>query len=371
MSLAFINIFLSLFTFGIVVAFLGASKLYIAQKLGLNDARMAWLISLNQFSNLLGTLIAGYGLVSISYKLVLGSGFLLIIGSIWLVGTYQIYWPVTIALSGLGLGGSFLNVGSNALLPVLRPNNPSSITNLAHACFGFGALVLPILLTLLLRRFGWRKALNILTFLILIPTLMSLVAFYPTTSNLPNSTNSFSFLANKTILLAMLASFCYVAIEASLATWLTTYLKQAGWNEIKASGFVAFFWLALMVGRLLASSLLTANNGLFLIQLLTLILIITLMSMTTFITLWTSVLSVVMLGFCCAPIFPTLVGVTFAKFDSALSGNIYALVAAVGMGGATILPYIVGRVSSSISIYYGLRILILPASILLLTAFYL
>lgn len=371
MSLAFINIFLALFIFGVVVAFLGTTKLYIAQKLFLNDASMALLISLNQFSNLLGTLIAGYWLVSLSYKLVLGCGFLIIIFSIWLVGTYQISLPVALALSGLGLGGSFLNVGSNALLPVLNPNNPASITNLAHACFGFGALILPIILTYLLKKFGWSKALKLIAALILIPTIASLVAFYPASQGLSSSTSEITLSWNQTIVLAMIASFCYVGIEASLATWTTTYLKNAGWSDVKASSFLALFWLGLMIGRLLVGTLITPSNGQLIIQLVVFVLILTLIIMTTIVTPWISVLSVVVLGFCCAPIFPTLIGVTFAKFDSALSGNIYALIAAVGMGGATIFPYIIGRLSSSLSIYYALRSLVPPAIILLIIAFYL
>ncbi|WP_013323019.1 MFS transporter [Gloeothece verrucosa] len=371
MNLAFINVFVALFIFGIVVAFLGAAKLYIADKLSLNDARMAQLFSLNQFSCLIGLVIAGSGFFSTHYKLVLGSGFLMIIVSIWLIGTEPKYLAFALAFSGLGLGGSFLNAGSNALLPVLNHNNPTSITNLAHASYGFGALVLPILFTYLLKNFGWRKALKIIAVILLIPTGAALTAIYPESTTLSGSTKPIVLSGNQTIGLALIASFCHIGIESSLAIWTTTYLKSAGWNEIKASSLVTFFWLALMLGRLFAGTVVTLDNGALVIQVAIVLLMMTLIFMTSLITPWSSILSVFVLGFCCAPIFPTLISIIFAKFDAALSGNIYTLLASVGMGGATIFPYLIGRLSSSLSIYYGLRFLLAPASIMLLVTFFL
>jgi hypothetical protein len=59
------------------------------------------------------------------------------------------------------------------------------------------------------------------------------------------------------------------------------------------------------------------------------------------------------------------------KFDASLSGNIYALIAAIGMVGSSIFPYGIGKISELSSIHLGSKLLIMPAIILLVVAFYL
>ncbi len=364
------NIFAALFIFGFVVSFLGTIKLPLAEKLALNDSQIGRLITINQSANLLGTLLAGYWLINISHRLVLGLGyFLIILSFLWLRNLNsrtQVLFPIL----GFGVGGSFLNVTSNALLPILNLENPNAFTNLAHACFGIGALSLPILLGILLTQKGWKTSLKILGIISLFPAVVALLGVYPQVSEITGNQGEITLVWRSLLTLIVLAIFCYVGIEVSLGIWISTYLKKIGWPELKASSLVALFWLGMVGGRLIGGLLFTnAETKLFLLFYAG-VLVITLLAMTTLRSPVIGVVIVFLCGLGCGPIFPTLASFTLSQFHPSLGDTVYAIIASMGMLGSTIFPYLIGWVSTRFSIYYGLRLLIMPAVFLFGLIFY-
>jgi fucose permease len=87
--------------------------------------------------------------------------------------------------------------------------------------------------------------------------------------------------------------------------------------------------------------------------------------MTQFLNQRSSVAYILILGFSCASIFPTLTGWLFVRFDANLSGTIYALISGTGMIGSSLFPYIVGHISEQFSIIRGFQLLVIPSSFLL------
>ncbi len=369
MNLGLINVFLPLFSFGMTVAFLGAIKLRLAQRLHLNDAQIASFVSLAPLSNVVGTLVGGYWLVGISYQLVIIGGFFSSIISTLLFSQVKTSFLLVVAVIALGLGGSWLNLGSNALLAALVPNNLASITNLAHACFGIGALILPLFLSALLRRLSWRYALGVFTIVLILLTLPALLSSYPESGGIIIKENSPNLLTNPIIELAMLASLCYVGIESSLGIWTTTYLRYLGWEELTASSLVSLFWFGLTGGRLMAGFWITSENSLAAIQGSMIVILITLTIMTLFLKRWLSIVGIITLGLACALIFPTLVGWLFSQFDPRLSGTIYALISGTGMIGSALFPFILGKISNQFSIIRAIQLLLIPGSCLLAISF--
>jgi ABC-type Fe3+-siderophore transport system permease subunit len=66
--------------------------------------------------------------------------------------------------------------------------------------------------------------------------------------------------------------------------------------------------------------------------------------------------------------FPTIVGVTFSKFDAGLYGSIFGIIFSVGLLGPTFLPFVIGKLSVGRSIQQTLPIAAVVAGALLVIA---
>ena len=77
-----------------------------------------------------------------------------------------------------------------------------------------------------------------------------------------------------------------------------------------------------------------------------------------------ALVAIVLTGLVFAPIFPTIVGVTFAKFEPALYGSIFGIIFAVGLLGATFVPKFIGNMSVGRSVQGSLPIAAVMAGLL-------
>jgi fucose permease len=81
--------------------------------------------------------------------------------------------------------------------------------------------------------------------------------------------------------------------------------------------------------------------------------------------------AVMLTGLVFAPIFPTIVGVTFAKFDPSLYGSIFGIMFSVGLLGATFVPKVVGNLSAGATVQGSLQIVLGMAVALFLISLFL
>ena len=82
------------------------------------------------------------------------------------------------------------------------------------------------------------------------------------------------------------------------------------------------------------------------------------------------VIAVLLAGLAFAPIFPTIVGITFAKFDSSLYGSIFGIIFAFGLLGGTLVPKFIGNLSVGSTVQQSLPIAAIMAVILLFISFF-
>ena len=77
------------------------------------------------------------------------------------------------------------------------------------------------------------------------------------------------------------------------------------------------------------------------------------------------IIAVLLAGLAFAPIFPTIVGVTFAKFDPSLYGSIFGIIFSIGLFGGTFVPKYIGNLSVGSTVQQSLPIAAIMAGILL------
>jgi fucose permease len=84
-----------------------------------------------------------------------------------------------------------------------------------------------------------------------------------------------------------------------------------------------------------------------------------------------AVAAVMLTGFVFAPIFPTIVGVTFAKFEPSLYGSIFGIIFSIGLLGATFVPKIIGNLSAGATVQQSLLIVLGMAVLLFVISIFL
>jgi fucose permease len=157
-------------------------------------------------------------------------------------------------------------------------------------------------------------------------------------------------LANAAVLLSGFVWFCYIGLEVSAASWTTTYLKKAGFEEKQASVIFSLFWVAMMLGRFAASQAVTTEIGRVTIQIAAVAAALFILVMTLQTPRAVGAACVILLGLCFAPMFPTTVGLRFAKFQPHLYGSVFAIIFAIGLLGSSVVPAAIGAVSSRATI---------------------
>lgn len=292
----------------------------------------------------------GYLLASIGYgwlHSVFGTGTLLGGGSVLMVvGIAGIAAaPVWILVAGaailLGLGGGLVDTGMNAHAALVF--DVGSI-NLLHACFGVGASLGPIVVTLSLVATGvWRAGYAVLA---LIQVLVA-VAVWTRRSRWAGEEpdlNSDAPVAGRRrqLWLHLILFFLYTGVEVATGQWAFTLLSEGRGMETVAAGvWVAVYWGGLTAGRLgfgvvgnrLAPSRILGGSML--------------MSLLGLAILWFDIfgigvvgLPIAGLGF--AAVFPTLVSLTPTRIGRVRSTRSMGFQLAAANLGAAGVPWVLG-----------------------------
>jgi fucose permease len=353
MTMAMVAAVLAVFTFGMVTVFPGSIKLRLVERVSIDDAQMGSTVTVWQITTLVLTLFVGPLLDRIGHKPILIFGFIIVALAMWLFATVKHAAGVFVASALLGAGGSCVNSGGNTLLPALNTSNPAAASNLGNVFFGLGAFVVPFLASFLFTRFSYRTTVSVFGGVSLAAVLPAAFGTYPAVASSYDLSSALALIHNPTALIAGLILFCYIGLEVSSATWTTTYLKNVGYSESKSSLVFSLFWVAMIVGRLIASQTVTTSIGKHIIASAALLAAAGLFILIVTKNRVLAGLVVILLGLCYAPIFPTTVGVTFSRFDPSMYGSVFALMFAIGLLGPSIIPALIGHFSKTRSIRAG------------------
>ncbi len=361
--------FLSVFVFGVTVAFLGSVKLQMAPRIGADDAQFGKIVAVFQWTMVVMAIVGGIALDNFGHRAIISAGALLCAIGIAAIARQRSVGGVMGACVVLAVGAQFVNQGGNTLLPGIF-EDPSAGSNLGNAFFGLGALLVPIIAAALFRKTSYVGALTVVGALCVLPLLLALPGDFP---SLPKSFSlgmAAGLMSSPVTWLAALTLFCYIGLEVSMAVWITSYASELGADEGGAAKTLSLFFVAMMVGRLFfglqhhVTGLDPTPVGGFLLLVAALLAAAAIAGMMWAEQLSKARLFIVAAGFLFGPIFPTTIGVTFRHFPEEQWGTLFGVIFAVGLIGASTLPAWIGSLAKGKSVRSALRILLVTAVIL-------
>ncbi len=366
----------AVFGLGISFIIIGATSEELKRALNVTNAEIGNLAFALFLTSMIVQLFIGPLLDKFGHKPLAIAGFLVAAASMVLVAQAPDMTTALVACILLGVGAMCLNTVGNTLIPVVLfdGKDPARASNFGNAFFGLGYVVTPLLFSLVAAS-GFRTGLYVLAALFVLGLVVALTAPFPRVSTGYQFSMAFKLLGKGPVVFAALALFCYIALEISMATWSKPYMTEilggtANPSAVANAGLVlSLFGVAMMLGRFLTSMIknLTAI-GVRLIGAASLIAMLAVLLMLNTQSPPLAIAAVMLTGLVFAPIFPTIVGVTFAKFEPRLYGSIFGIVFAIGLLGGTFVPQIIGSLSVGATVQQNLRIVLAMAAVLVITS---
>jgi fucose permease len=350
---------MAVFTLAVCFIILGAISSDLMAALNIDAAQFASLGMALFLTSCIVQLFIGPAVDKFGYKPIAILGFLVTSGSIFLLAYARSFDTAFAACILLGVGAMSCNTVGNTLIPVVlfEGKDPARASNFGNAFFGMGYVLTPFLLTLFMRTLGfsYSASLTVFAVVVLLFLVVSLTATYPRIPSGFQLVKAVSLLGKAPVLIAALALFCYIALEISMGIWTRRLMEELFGKQMSTSDaafwagmILSLFGVALMIGRFVSSAIkdLTAIGirviaGAALISLGAIVVLMMTQSPGL------AILAVFVVGLAFAPIFPTIVGVTFASFDASLYGSIFGIIFAIGLLGGTFVPKYIGNLSTS------------------------
>jgi fucose permease len=372
---------MSSFTLAICFIILGSISVELMSALSINKAQFGTLIMGMFLTSCIVQLFIGPLIDKIGYKPVAILGFVVVSLSMFILAFASSFAVALMSLILLGVGAMSVNTVANTLIPIVlfEGKDPARASNFGNGFFGLGYVLTPLLIVFIIKtlNLGYSTALIIIAIVSLVFLVFALFATYPSVSTGYKISMAFKVFLKPAVLIAAFALFCYISLEISMANWIKPLMEElfggsANINAATKAGLVlSLFGVTMMAGRFISASIknLTAmgskviifTSGLSLIAIL-------LMIIAKGPVL--GIIAVLLAGLAFAPIFPTIVGVTFSKFDSSQYGSIFGIIFAFGLLGGTFVPKFIGNLSVGTSVQQSLPIAAVMAAILIIISLF-
>ena len=281
-----------------------------------------------------------------------------------------------IAAGLLGLGAMSLNTVGNTIIPqvLFGGTNPARASNFGNGFFGLGIVLTPLLATFMTgTAMGTTGTILILAILNLIFLVFALLSKYPEANIGFKYSTAFKLLGQAPVILAALALFFYMGLENTMSGFLKPYANGVfGEGNYLAGLTLTLFGVAMMAGRFIASGYekITEKGS-------TVIIIVSLISIIPILLLLLTqngvitIVAAILVGLAFAPIFPTVLGITFSKYSPQYYGSIFGMIFAIGLGGSSLVVNRIGNASEVMGLQRAFIIPVIVAILLVIVSLFL
>lgn len=353
----------------------GACSVGLTEKLGLTDAQWSLIPAVFLYTACIVQFFIGAITDKIGHKPVSLTSFVVTIASMFLIAYAPNVGAMYVAAVLLGIGAMSLNTVGNTIIPqvLFGGKDPARASNFGNGFFGLGLFCAPLIINYAP---SYQTGLVILGVLNIIFLVLALLAQFPAAHLGYKFSTAVKLLGQWPVLIAALAFLCYVGLENSMSNWTAKLMNELYTNAgasaesaLKSSATIlSLFGLAMMIGRFGASAVknLTAI-GVKVVVTASAVAAVSLLALYLAKTPALAVVAVIITGFAFAPIFPTVLGVTFGKYEPQYYGSIFGIIFAVGLFGGGLLQNLIGAMAGT-SVQSAFIILAVTAAALLVIA---
>lgn len=359
---------------------IGAVSVELSEKLGIDNSQVGSLVSALFTTSMIVQLFVGLLVDKLGHKAVAIVGFLITSAAIFLLAGARDFNLAFYACTFLGVGGMCVVTVGNTLLPIVLfgGRDPARASNLGNGFFGIAFLATSWTLGYLVHtlKVSLGAALSFVALVVLVCGVFAAVATYPKVSVGYSFRQALQLLAEAPVWLAAAALVCYIAMENAMTTWVKSTVTEVlgGVNApgaVTTGGIVlGLFGLAIAAGRFVTSAfknltqigskLVAGLSGLAIIT----ILVFSFSSIPALV-----VCAILVTGLIYAPMFPTIVGVTFSKYEPRFYGSVFGIIFAVGMLGPMIVPKTIGKLSLTYGVQKSMALSTIIAVFLIVLVF--
>ncbi len=362
--------FLGVVTLGLITSVFGALLPVIKSNLGLNYEQAGLILSSQFFGSIFSIIIGAYSADRFGKKnFVIAGGSFIVFGMIGVTLStgFNILFLAAI-ISGIGFGA--YNVGINALCIDNSDRNKGTAVNMLHGFYGIGAVLGPVLATIILKIHGsWRPVFGIIAVLPIIVWILLGPAKQPQLSKTTKKTSR--PYNNWFIWLTGIFAFIYIGVESTMSGWMPVFWEKMNSAKlVPASLIPTIFWGTLTIGRLICGPVADKMG------LAKFIIILSSITVALALSLWlfaasavVTLLIIFLTGMTIAGIYPTLLAATTSRFLDR-TGEISAFIALFLSVGGFVIPVGTGGMADNLgimiipAIFCGLSVLMIVLSII-------
>lgn len=341
-----------MFVFGIVMALLGAILPALAEQLRFAVSDIGTLFLIMNFAMLVCSLLLGLAMDRFGMKPPLGLGPLLVAAALVVIVRAQTFSDLFPAVALLGIGGGAVNGAANTLVADLHedPLKKNAALNLVGVFFGLGALFLPFAIGALLARFSLATLLEAAALLCAAAGVYSLALRYPPpkqAQRLPVAEMP-RFLRSPLVLIFAALLFFESGVEFTLGGFISTYFTRdmAVSSVSIASWILAGYWAAIIVSRILLSRIALGADPFRILLFSSIGACLGALVAAVAPGVAIATFGIWLTGWSLAGIYPAVLGIAGARFESH-SGTVFGILFAIALLGGMIVPWVSGQIGAT------------------------
>jgi fucose permease len=356
--------------FGIVMTTLGSVLPEIISRYAMDKTEAGSLITLLSFGVLTGSLLFGPVVDRYGYRRYLGFSATLICAGIEGIAFSSDATLLRIFVLLIGFGGGGINGASNALAADISEREKGASLSLIHMFFGIGAISVPFALGTLLPFWSSATILGMIGAAMLPPLVFITVIRYPV-PKLPQGIRipeALAMLRDRALLIFGAILFFQSGMELTISGWSAVYFMERHHITTDRAVFIfSFFWLGIIIARILLSRLLKLRFAPTIIY-ISLCTTITGVSMMLFAAnVYLSAAGLFVIGLGIAAVFPVVLGY-IGERHAGMSGTAYGVAFTMALSGGMLFPYLTGLMGQSFGLRYSL--LVIPILLFVITSLF-
>lgn len=333
--------------FGVAFIVMGAVLPDLTLKYNLDSVAAASLVTFLPIGVLLGSLIFGPIVDRFGYRSLMVISILVTILGLEGLSFIDDRNLLRICIFLIGFGGGMLNGSTNALVAdICDDSDRSAKLSILGACYGIGALLIPILLGTLSKHYSYETILMGTGIVMLLSIIYLLKIKFPAPTNTQGIPVKQMFQLAKQPLILILSLFLFFqsGLEGLFNNWTTTFLgsNAQGITSGDVVLTLTFFVLGMTLTRLLLSKLLSMVPHFNILLIGVVVTIIGMISLNYASSFILAAMSLFLCGSGLAAGFPIMIGLIGSLYRET-TGTAIGLALFIALSGNSILNYVIGH----------------------------